>query len=272
MKKLITLILLTTVLISSANVFAGAAGAISTDRFGYTGIVNRYATLADAQAQINPIDTVEIGNRDLALYLVNDYASYDTNYNIIMGSWWYSIEGSAGWGNTRGNTGVGFMQLYDDDGSTDTSIDMSFDNYDGTYWTEFDFSVTGGNTTVDDSGRFSVYDNTNDGGIWHEYSLGLTAYGLEGQDVGSGIIEALNHPTGVDGSFSGLFELTENETSPANQGFYTVNLTLDMTNWAWDNQADLDPYEFSPSYFATVPEPATMALLGLGALVLRKRK
>jgi hypothetical protein len=250
---------------------AVTAGAISTDRFGYTGTVMRYDTLADAQAQTNSTDTVTISNRDLALYIVNDYEAYDDNYNIIMGSWWYSTEGSAGYGNTRGNTGVGFMQIYDDDGSTDTSVSMEFDNWDGTYWTEFNFSVTGENTTVDDTGRFSVYDNTNDGGIWHEYNLSLTASGLEGVE-NSGIIEAFNHPTGVNGSFTGLFQLTENQTSPANQGFYTIELTLDMTNWAWDNRDDLDPYEFSDSYFAAVPEPTTIALLGLGSLTLLRRK
>ena len=153
-----------------------------------------------------------------------------------MGSWWYSIvDPGAGTGNTRGNTGIGFMQLYDDDGNTDTSIDMTFSNFDGTYYTDFNLNLTGENTTVvDDYGRFSVYDNVNDAGIWHEYGLALTATGLEGTVTAPGTIEAFNHPTGVTGSFTGLFQLTENETSPANQGYYTVDLTLDMTNWAWD--------------------------------------
>jgi hypothetical protein len=163
------------------------------------------------------------------------------------------------------------MQIYDD-GSTDTSIDMEFSNFNGTHWTEFNINLTGENTTVDDYGRFSVYDNVNDGGIWYEYSLSLTASGLEGVEDMSGIIEAFNHPTNVTGSFTGLFQLTENQTSPANQGYYTVNLTLDMTNWAWENQASLDPYSFADSYFAAVPEPATMLLLGMGGLLLRKRK
>jgi len=78
----------------------------------------------------------------------------------------------------------------------------------------------------------------------------------------------------LDGGFSGLFQLTENQTSQDNQGFYTVDLTLDMDNWAWYNQADLDPYSFSDSYFAAIPEPASVGLIALvsGCTVFIRRR
>jgi PEP-CTERM motif len=255
---------------------AAGLGAISTDRFGYDGTVLRYDNLTDALNQVNSTDTIAIADRDLSLYIVDQYASYDVDINIAMGSWWYTTQGSPGVGNINGNTGVGFMQLYDDDGNTDTSVDMEFANFDGTYWTDFNLNLTGENTTVDDSGRFSVYDNVNDGGIWHTYNLALTATGLEGTVTAPGVIEAFNHPTGVSGSFTGLFEITENETSPANQGFYTVSLTLNMDNWAFaqDELGNLNG-TYSPlfdSYFATVPEPASLGLLSLGALAMLKRR
>ncbi len=263
---------------------AVSGGSIITDRFGYSGTVYRYGSLSDAQSDTNRIDTVLVGDRDLSLWVVkNDPAVYSDS-NIVMGSWWYSADssGNPGWGNTRGNTGVGFMQIYDIDGSTDTNIDMAFGGYDGTHYTEFDLTLAGQNTVLaEDFGRFSVYDNVNDGGVWHEYSVALAATGLQGVPLGGGVIQAANHPTGVSGSISGIFEITENQTSPANQGFYSIDLTLSMTNWAWEQDqtgtltypADGEIYD---SLFRTVPEPVTMAglVMGVGGLVgyVRRRK
>ena len=45
--------------------YADTMGAISTDRFGYTGTVVKYGSLADAQAGVNPTGTTTIGNRDI---------------------------------------------------------------------------------------------------------------------------------------------------------------------------------------------------------------
>jgi hypothetical protein len=123
----------------------------------------------------------------------------------------------------------------------------------------------------------------NDGGAWYSYALNLTATGLQGQMTGPGFIEAGNHPTGVTGSFTGIFELTENQTSPANQGFYSIDFSLNMTNWAFANEGELTgPYQVDggiyPSEFrvlaAQVPSPGVPALLVLGfaALALRRRR
>ena len=274
---------------------AGAAhanpGVMDTDRFGYTGTVVRYDTLADAQAGANPVDTISIGNRDIAMFIAKDDLIYDDE-NIALGSWWYTTDtffgatqGRAGWGNTTGNTGVGFMQLFDSDGTTDTSVDMSFSDFDGTNYTTFNLAMTGSNaTTADDFARFSAIDNVNDAGIWYDYAINLSATGLQGVDLGNGIIQATNEPTGVTGSITGLFEITEVQTSAANLGFYVVDLDLTMVNWAWDNRADLTPQisldgganffngRFDDSLFRTVPAPASLALLGLGGLVATRRR
>ncbi len=278
-------------------IVAGAAqaqmdGLISTDRFGYNGTVVRYASLADAQSGSNAIETVAIGDRDLSVYVAHN-DSVETDFNYMSGSWWYTTneqygtgQGSAGWGNTTGNTGVGFLQLYDADANTDTSVAMSFDNFDGTHYTEFNLSVQGSNAGAADYSRFSAYDNLNDGGIWHNYDLSLTATGLTGTEVSPGIIESNVHPTGVSGSITGIFEITENQTTPAHQGFYVVNLDLSMVNWAYDNMGNLTPsisYDggqsfsdgtFASSLFRTVPTPASgalIALAGVGAARRRRR-
>jgi len=285
------------------TLFASAAqaspfGFISTDRFGYDGTVTRFDSESDARNGVNAVDTIDITDRDLSLFIGNtpgvDIGVGD--FNVIMGPWWYTTDegfgpgqGRAGFGNTRGNTGVGFMQLFDNDASTDTSLHMAFQNFDGAHYTEFTMSLQGENAGGADFARFSAIDNVNDGGEWLDYALQLTAFGLEGSPTvidGKSVVEAVNHPTGVSGTFSGLFHLTENQTSPANQGFYTVNLSLDMDSWAWENRASLTPQisldggssffdgSFADSRFiaAAVPEPGSLALLAAAFAALGGRR
>ena len=74
-----------------------------------------------------------------------------------MGSWWYTTDpsGQNGMGNVTGNSGVWFLQLYDADSSTDTNLSMGFQNFDGTNWTEFALSISGGNAdNPNDYARF----------------------------------------------------------------------------------------------------------------------
>lgn len=264
-------------------------GLVDTDRFGYTGTITRHDSQTDAESGTNVTETINVGDRDLALFIAQNDTEVSSDYNIIMSSWWYTTDdqGRAGWGNTRGNTGVGFLQLYDSDGSTDTDVSMEFSGFDGTYYTQFDLGLTGSDAGSDDYARLSAYDNVNDGGIWHDYALNLTATGLEGTTTAPGIIESTNQPTDVSGSITGVFEITENQTSPANQGFYAVDLSLSMTNWAWNNRDDLMTQDengnpisdtFASSTFrtvSTVPEPGTiglMAIAGLGMVAARRRR
>lgn len=276
---------------------ASAMGSVSTDRFGYSGTVLRYASLADAQNGVNSIDTISVGDRDLGLYIAqNDTVNADRN--IMLGTWWYTMDtfygpdpmtnedrGRAGWGNTRGNTGVGYLQLFDTDASTDVSVDMSFGGFDGTFYRDFTLNASGVNAnTADDSSRLSAIDNVNDAGIWHSWNINLTASGLEGQQIAPGIIESTNQPTDVTGTITGIFEITEDQTSPANQGFYAVQFDLSMINWAWDNRADLTPLvsldggatffdgSFGDSVFRTVPTPGAAGLFGLAALAAARRR
>lgn len=262
------------ILVVVASSVPAGADTISTDRFGYTGVVQRYDTLADAQAGTNQVGAdIVIGNRDLSIYV-------NPNYNIVMGSWWYSTEGSAGYGNVRGNSGVGFLQLFDAGSTTDTTLDMSFSGFDGTFWTEFNLLLEGENADyANSSARFWVeyLGGGSDVVVYHDYALSLTAGGLEGLETSPGTVEAFNHPTSVTGTYSGIFE-NVSTSYPQNNGFYTFDLTLDMTNWAWENREDLTyPEEgFDDSYFAAapagvVPEPfsfgiwALLAMIGLAA-------
>lgn len=272
-----------------APAWAGPDGLIATDRLGYTGTIERFDTLNDARNGTNGVDTISVGDRDLSLLFRRGQS--DADANIALGSWWYTTDsqGRAGWGNTRGNTGVGFMQLFDDDASTSTDIDFAFDDFDGSAYNSFKMRAEGSNATrADDSARLSAIDNVNDGGEFLDYTIDLTVTGLVGIDPeNDGVIEATNQPTGVTGSMTGLFELTENQTSPANQGFYTFDFGLNMTNWAWENRDDLMtqddqgnaiPDTFAQSTFianaAAVPLPGTFLLLaaGLAGLAAKGRR
>ncbi len=286
MKTLIT-ICSVVLIVSTTTVFAGTNGIISTDRFGYAGSTTRYATLEDAQNGTNALGTTTIMDRDLGLYLVNNYPGYSSNDTEILGSWWYTTYDNtngyqkddpagdllySGWGNTHGNTGIGFLQIYDIGNSTVTSESMSFSNFDGTYWTQFNLSVSGSNADYDNSyARFSPFEsNTQDKALYYSYALTLSATGLQGIESSPGVIAATNHPTGVTGTLTGLAE--NKGTDPTKQGFYTFDITLNMTNWAFSQGDEALNGDFSDSYFAVVPEPATIGLLGLGALsLLRKR-
>ena len=262
-----------------------AQGLISTDRFGYTGVVQRYATLADAQAGTNqsPLSNTNIGNRDLSIYVVQGMPSVSLDMNILMGSWWYTTEPSNlhpagydtdGYGNVRGNSGVGFIQLYDDNASTTETSSFGFSGFDGTYWNDFNFSLSGKNADyANDSSRMWVnYQGPGaDKVSFLNYSISLTASGLQGVQTGD-IIEANNHPTQVNGSFTALFQ-NVSTTYPANNGFYKMELTLDMDNWAYSQANALTgihaynsiaPSQFVAKAPSSVPDGgATAGLIGL---------
>jgi len=263
---------------------AGVIGGVfTTDRFGYSGTVVKYKTLKDAQSGIDATETILINDtlhRDASFDFKNNASSYGNDINVLMGSWWYTINGSAGHGNTDGNTGVGYMQMYDADSSTDSSIEMNFSNFDGSYWTDFNLMVSGGSaTSVDDYARFSAYDNVHDAGTYLSYNLDITATGLMGIQTGN-IIEANNHATGVSGSFNALFSFGGDSQGDIYDGFYSISLDFDMDNWAYSNNGNLngdyhnngDIYASQFITISSVPEPTTLAIFGLGLLALVSRK
>jgi hypothetical protein len=294
MSRIISGLVFLAVLLTAASP-TWADNIFSTDRFGYTGTVTRYDTLSDAQNNVNALDSFSIEDvandpsrehRDVSIYVTDGTGSDAVE---VLGSWWYttSVNG-AGWGNINGNTGIGFMQLYDDDSSTDTSLDMGFEAFDGTYWTEYYMRVEGENATAaEDAARLSAYNNVNDAGTYLDYVLDIRATGLEGTDSG-GVIVANNHPTGVSGTFSALFSFGgDPDGYPDDVGpepgwdgdYYRVELAFDIENWAFSqNGSLLGPYvgdngEIYASYFegterVPVPEPGTALLLALGVVSL----
>gem|GEM_PF-5587803 len=139
--------------------FANAAGfAVRIDRFGYTGTVTRYNSLADAQSGINAVDTYTINNRDLALRVYDNFSQAGSDRTIIMGSLWYTTDSSgiAGYGNVRGNSGRGFLQMYDLGSLTVTNQFGTFGAFDGTYYTTFNLNVVGSSAGAGQYSRFWI--------------------------------------------------------------------------------------------------------------------
>ncbi len=303
MKKLLMLIIALGAMMPALG-HAYSVGAIQTDRFGYTGLIVHYSTLEDAEAGTNPLASYPIttadgaDNRDLALRIANGFSDYNPaapDRNFVQGAWWYTTaentdgrpkgdpDGNnyySGWGNFRGNAGMGYIQIRDTDGSTDTSLDFSFQNFDGTYWTEFTLSLAGAGAGLPELARLNIDGQgwPADQGYYHHYNLTLTASGLQGQahETNPLLIEAFNHPTSVTGNYVGLFENTNTDSRyQDNVGFYTFDLSINMINWAFEQGDEELNGNFVDSYFGVlIPEPQTMGLLLLGGILLlgRRRK
>jgi len=270
----------------------------STDKFGYTGVVTRYNTLSDAQSETNGQGTFDVSQRDAGIYFVNNRPSFDVDSNIFLTAWWYTTQANtngfpmddpsgdryySGWGNPN-NTDNSFVQLYDDNGDTDVFQMAGWtSNAHDTFLVHVD-GVNAMHSVSPDGNDYTRFWNAGDPDVGAEgtkgdfinYSFDLMAYGLVSSDTGGGFFESSNHPTHIEGSFTGIFQ-NVSTTSPISNGFYKFSLTFNDTNWAFSQGDAALNGDFSLSGFgagaAPVPEPATMAALGMGAIaLLRKRR
>lgn len=271
---------------------ATAGFLVSTDRTSYTGNVTRYATLADAQAGTNALGTYGLPDRataapyntpyrDVAVYFVHDAATLDVDASIFMTAWYYTTNAAqpaySGWGNPN-NTNTGFTQLYDADASTNTSAVGYWNNS----LDQFTLQASGVNADyANDYARF-----------WHAPGVGgaggltrgkfvswvidATYGGLSASyNAGLGGFEATGHPGSVSGTFTAIFE-NDNVVDAQYNGFYAINFTFGLDNWAYGNQADLNGAFIDSYFFSTsvIPAPGAVLLgaLGVVLMVLLRRK
>ena len=258
---------------------AGAQAApffATSDTFSYTGTVSVYATLADAllgggTAHAIPTATSGAestlpGARDASLFIGASGVGQLVDANIFSTAWFYSTTPQLGLGaGNPNNTNVGFVQLYDDDGSTDTTTTGGWT--DATY-TSFSLFVAGGGATsaADGSQLWPAPDTTEDpsltDGAFISYELSLTAAFANAatMSMSTGWYQTSEAPIDVDGYFRGIFQ--------NNSGlFYAFDFTFQNGSWAADNGASfIDGGQFFTSNFFTapeVPEPTAFALFAL---------
>lgn len=265
------------ILLAAAPVAFGDSLAVSTDRFSYEGSVTVFASFADYSSNtggtLYAIPSFTDGSttydgRDLGIFVVQDYANYWADSNIFLTAWYYTTSpNGAGWGNPN-NTNTGFVQMYDANSSTDTSLTGGWTSLD-----QFVFSLTGVNADyANDSARFwpaptaggasSISDGT-----FLNYELSLTANFANSATLnGDGLYELNEDPTSVAGTLSGVF------VNPDDGRVFVFDYTLSMDSWVYDQELANSlqgPYPYVESYFAgellaPVPEPATVTLMGLG--------
>lgn len=262
-----------------STAFAAGDFAVNTDSWNYNGSVTRFATLADAQNNVNSTGSGTLQNRDGALFQgKNAPTSYMgagfENTNVLLTAWYYTIDTNngaySGWGNPN-NTNDSFVQLYDDNASTVTSSSAFWSGG----FTTLNVSVAGGNTDANDFGRVWPTNNSNgQGGSFLSYNINYAVSGLNASfDPSTGWMLDNTHRGNVSGTFDGIFQ-NNSVSNPANNGFYRFNVNMfnGGSTYGEDNLANLNGAFNSPFFAAPVPEPASFAVLGLGALALIRRR
>lgn len=283
------------------RVFVGAAGMAAlllgtsgaqagpffatSDTFSYTGTVAAYGTLAEAQAgggTAHAIPTATAGSestlpgaRDASLFIGSSGPGQPSNANIFSTAWYYSTTPQLGLGaGNPNNTNVGFVQLFDDDGSTDTA---STGGWTDESYTTFSLFVEGGAaSSVADGAQLWPAPGTDEDpsltdGSFVEYELSLTATFASAATLSMGWRQTSETPIDVDGYFRGIFQ--------NNSGlFYVFDFVLQNGSWAASNGASFidggDTF-FTSNFFTApeVPEPAAMAffVVALAGLFVMRR-
>jgi len=258
---------------------------VSSDRFGYTGTISRYASVADAQNGVNPTATYAAPQRDLALLAIQDApglgfvpANPPSEFSFLTAFFLPGPDGTIE--SNPNNDPVGFIQIRDVNGSTITSAEGQFLDPNRT---TFQLSLTGANALPGSPGDDARLFNANPShasdklsptlseGTFLSYALNATFTGLTPAINNGTFFDSTNQTPAlsVAGTFTGIFQNT-NPVDPTFNGIYRADLTLNNINFAVANGI-LTPADGGFGAAVVVPEPTSLALLGFGGLCLLAR-
>ncbi|MFA5252233.1 MAG: PEP-CTERM sorting domain-containing protein [Phycisphaerae bacterium] len=254
MKKLITICMILGVLLTTGSEASTTGFYAATNELGYQGTIWNITDGTGPWATTTP--------RDAALYVVQDAPIYYTNYNQLLSNWYE---------HSLSNQNPSFLQLDDPDSLYATSITGGWD----IALTTFTVTVSGQNNPYPYS-RFWQPDNGVAWGVtFTDYTYTFAATFSTPAVPDNGGYKNSVAPDAIVGSFTGQFIVTYdvNKNPIANGDLYgfEINFSKAMFVPLDELNADGNPTSIYND-FGTVPEPATICLLGLGALGLLKKR
>jgi hypothetical protein len=212
----------------------------STERFGYTGTVTVYDTLANAMHHNHARSAANVvPQRDGSLYVVENAPAFDTDFDEFLTNWYDDAAHDNAGTDYPNNTDFGFIQLADGlQGEPTTWI-----NHIG-YWNKdhdaFTVKVTGANATYPNNftrlwnAGYADVGGEGTRGTFLTYQFTLHATGMHAVNQGNDFYTNIDNPTDYSGSFYGIFHNTST-TSPESNGYYVVQLWFNNVSWAASN-------------------------------------
>jgi hypothetical protein len=251
---------------------AAAQGYFSSDNLGLKTSVTCYTSLAAALSHsVFNCGTSSTLQRDFAMYFVDGNLTFgqgDPVQALFLTNWYSNL------GNNPSNTNVGFVQMYDDDGGSVTSMSTGWDDS----RTIFTLAASGGNTIAgcgsippQDCGRLWNGSTSANGGSFITWNVNAVFSGFTEATFNSAtqVFESASEPVGVSGTVSGIFQ---DYTTGL---YYQLSGELNSNSWAVDHGFGTNTV--AGAAITATPEPASMALLatgllGLGGFSLRRRR